>query len=61
MIGHTNGNNIVQLMQTGDNIHFFLHRICLDNRYDLTIREYAMDLNTAKCGNLCSNPFCFAL
>jgi hypothetical protein len=59
MIGQTHGYDMGNLMQMGDNIHFRLYGVGLDNRHDLAIREHSMDLNTVDGGQNSGN--CFGL
>jgi hypothetical protein len=45
VIRHAHGYNLSNLVKSGNNIHFSLNGICLNNRHDLTVREHAMDIN----------------
>ena len=61
MIGHTNRDHILYLMQTGNNIHLFLYGISLDNRHDLAIGKDTMNLDTAHSGDPTCNSFGFTV
>jgi parallel beta-helix repeat protein len=57
MIGHPHGDDIGNLMQTGNNINFSLYGICLDNRDYPVIRKNTMDLDSSNGGNVFCNSF----
>jgi hypothetical protein len=57
MIGHAHGNDIGNLVQVGNDIHFPLYGICFNNRHDLTIGEHTMNLHSCNSGNLSGNSF----
>jgi len=46
MIGHAYGYDMIDLVQSADDIDLALHRIGLDDRHDLAVRQHSMDLDS---------------